>query len=897
MQMDKQPQIIGIDQNTDYLERPRLFKLLENAIKYPVVILCAGAGYGKTHAVSSFLSRGEPCSTAAELSDNAEVPRYETRSFSEDSPLNTAWLRVSERDNLTTRFWENLTSAESMPWPKIRLRLQKIGFPRTNEALVKFNAIRREVDTMPGKYIRVIDDFHLLNNPEVLKFFEYAVNTSSSSMTIILISRSMPDLNLMGMMMRERVFTIQEDALRFSEDEIAAFFNQKQLMITKQDVLDIYNDTEGWAFAVNLIARSLARKQRYERYALTAMKKNIFRLIEAEISHTVSRRLWRFLLRISLIDHLAASLIKTLSRDGSANGGNKNGETLIKEMESLNAYIRYDYNQDTYLIHHLLRDYLRQNQDQTLTDKEKKETYQIAGDWCNANGYLMDALSYYEKSGDYMKVALIFLPNNLQIPRDMALYALGVFDHAPKEEMFSNTIVPSMYLKLLISLDRLDEAVALAPEFIAVCEALPESVERNRNIAGIYGHLGVAVRNSCTYTDVYDFDYYFKKMGEYYDRTPFEAYGKYPSMLPIAWASLVGTSRAGALEEYIGAISRCLPDVSRVMNGLLIGYDDLLWGELCFYRGEFIDAEKHLKLSVDKAITHDQYLTQNLALAYLMEMALIHGDLATATAKLAEIEALTNIKDYDIRYETHDIARGFYNLALRLPEQVPEWLKENFSFYAHPSFLENYANRIKAQYYYQTRQYSALLAFIESEMEKRSILFDKIELLILRSLSFYHIKRKREAIEALTEVYNLAEPNKIVIPFIQQAKDMRTLTASVIKDNNRLASGTKSIQGARSIPGEWLENIHRKASTCYKRKAKMISDYKAAKNPSNEIALTDRQIAILKDLCDGLSRTEIATSRNISINTVKMAITSIYNKLGVFGLPEAIRVAVDRKII
>jgi hypothetical protein len=177
----------------------------------------------------------------------------------------------------------------------------------------------------------------------------------------------------------------------------------------------------------------------------------------------------------------------------------------------------------------------------------------------------------------------------------------------------------------------------------------------------------------------------------------------------------------------------------------------------------------------------------------------------------------------------YEVAFGFYHVALEQPEQTPEWLSGEVSPNTRSSFLEDYANRVKAQYHYQTRQYGALLAYIENMMGQQTVLFGEIELKVLQALSLYQIKRFGEAIAALTEAYDLAESNKLVVPFTQYAKGMRTLTAAALKDDTC------------PIPREWLEAINRESSACAKRRAKMVTDYRAANHSDKEVSLSSRK--------------------------------------------------------
>ena len=834
-------------QNSACPERPRLHKLLESAIRYPLIAVYAGAGYGKTRAVYAFLE---------------EYDAY------------TTWLQLTERDNVATRFWQSLTHMISLPWPEAGARFTEIGFPETDEAFAKFESVFREASEIQKKQIIVLDDFHLLTNPVVLRFLEKACRILPHNTTVILLSRTMPEINMTGMLMNEQIYTLHEDTLRFTEDEISAYFNSLGIPVTRQDVRDIYDDTSGWAFAINLIGRSMRKDTKYERYALEAMKANVFKLIGTEIAGSVSESLWRFLLRISLLDDHAASLIRMLADE----------EALLGEMESLNAYIRYDYYLGAYMIHNLFLEYLRQHQDM-LTDEEKRETFDKAGVWCENNNYQADALSYYEKAGNWDAILQIVYTQDFPAPPDVAKHTLDIIAGAPDETVAQNPWFPAIVLKLEMSLGRLAEASASAERFAATYLARPDSPDKHRALAKIYGSWAMLQMISCTYSDVYDFDAYFEKQHEYYDRCPDEAFGPVTNMMVSSYTLLVGTNRAGAPEEYIAALSRAIPHVSHVLHGSFYGLDDLARGELHYFRRELNSAEQYLKQALDKARAQSQYDIQNRALLYLMLIALSRSDIGAADALLLQMEALLEARDYAARFEAYDIARSHYYLALGRPEQLPDWLKTDFSPYVHPAFPENFANRIKAQYHYLTQQYNALLAFLENARDSQTVLIGHIVFKVLEALSLYQLKRRDKAIRALTEAYELAAPNRIIVPFTQYAKDMRTLTAAALKD----------VQC--TIPKDWLENVNRKSSAFAKRQSTMVSESKSEGRRESGITLTRRETEILSDLSQGLSRSEIAASQNISVNTVKMVTNTIYNKLCVTSLPEAIRIAVAQKIV
>jgi LuxR family maltose regulon positive regulatory protein len=322
------------------------------------------------------------------------------------------------------------------------------------------------------------------------------------------------------------------------------------------------------------------------------------------------------------------------------------------------------------------------------------------------------------------------------------------------------------------------------------------------------------------------------------------------------------------------------------MKGFMAGELELAKGELEFYRGDTFSAEPHIALAVKQARTEKQFGLMHRALLYILRIAVAQGNFTLVEQALKETKAQLDEVEYVNRFMDYDISLSWYYCFLGLPEKVVDWLKEDFLPYSHAACIDNFGNQIKARFCYMTRNYPLLLVYIEEMKQRESFLFGRVEMLAIEACVHYKMKDKRKAFAALSEAYETASPNEIVMPFIELGKDMRTLTSSALKE---LPKG--------SIPHPWLENVNRKAATYAKRQAHVISEYNQANHIAEKIALSPREMEILTDLSHGLSRMEIAATRNLSINTVKMVINNIYTKLGAENIADLIRIAVERKMI
>jgi LuxR family maltose regulon positive regulatory protein len=316
----------------------------------------------------------------------------------------------------------------------------------------------------------------------------------------------------------------------------------------------------------------------------------------------------------------------------------------------------------------------------------------------------------------------------------------------------------------------------------------------------------------------------------------------------------------------------------------MAGLDELARGEVKFFQGDIRSAEELITRALDLAQEKKQFEIVHRALLYAMRIAVLQGDYAKAEQALKQTKAYLDEDEYINRFINYDISLSWYYYILGMPEKITDWLKEEFTPYVHAAFIENSGNQVKARFHFLTRDYPPLLSYIHDMKQRESYLFGRIEMLAMEACVHYKMKDKQKAFAVLSEAYKIAASNNILMPFIELGKDMRTLSASALRESDG------------SIPADWLEIVSRKAATYAKRQSHIVSEYKNANGITDTIAITPREADVLADLSHGLSRAEIAVNRNLSINTVKMVINRIYMKLGAENLAGLIRIATERKL-
>ncbi|GHU06973.1 hypothetical protein FACS1894151_00590 [Spirochaetia bacterium] len=871
-------------ENQLYLERPRIARLLGRALRFPVITVTAGAGYGKTHAVYSYIHQ---------LDD-----------------VRIVWVQLTEQDNSEPYFWETFLTALQADFSEISAILRQRDFPGTERKFENYVRTPRTFHYPDKKSIFIFDDFHLIHNREVLRFIEHSISLDLVNISTFLISRSELPFNLMVFESKGQLARITEENLKFSKEEMLDYFHLLGKTVDPEGKLgfqsrwdvpaardSIYNETEGWPFAIYLALRSFIHALPGSEPVIYTMRSNIFKLIESEIISALTPAMRKFLIKLTLVDYQPVKLLLKIGGDRS----------FITGMEQIGSFIQYNNYSDTYHIHTLLLEYLRTLQNE-ISDEEKQEVFLTAGRWYLANKQNLNAIMYFEKAGNYDEIIdLIRNTQNIIISESVARLFLEIMNRAPKEIFKTNYRFTPTCGRIYVSLGMLNEGEALLRAELERLEKIVSDTADSLDM--IYWSLcstliilGSILRNRSLYTGKYHFADCFQRAAHYAELCGFTM------KPPLTVANLRSyvcrnfSTEKGEIEKYLGALEESIPYMEKYMGGCGEGAVELGWGELFYFRGNLSAAEENLLKAVSKAGSFGQYEIEFHALFYLVRLYINQGNYEKIEPFREQFKTFLEKPDFINRHTYYDVETGWICIHLGCPELIASWLKSDFEASDFSSRVHGLETLVKAKYHFIMREFPAALAALKDQESRNgpwNCVLGRVELKVLEAVCYYKMGSRKESFESLDAAWEAAETNELYMPFIELGKDMRSLTKAALEISAAFEKrGSPPGDGAVKTDKKVLEKIHLSSSAYSKRLSLVAKQYQSQnrqaggkKSPVQELSHREQQILI--SLSQGLTREEIAAEIDLSINTVKSIIKRIYNKLGAMNRADAIRVASD----
>ena len=857
-----------------HLPRPRIYKALEQAVESKLVYVIAGAGYGKTQGVLHYI----------EQQKDAIV----------------CWVSLTESDNVGSSFWENFTRNLSFANQKLGQSLREFGFPDTLGRFKQFIGNLKtaeeeeEEETKTGKRIFVLDDFHQIHSKQTLEFVERCINLEDSEICILIISRRYPPfatVDTISFLTKGKLSILTEEELRYTKEELEAFLVFRNIPFSQEHLPLFIEKTKGWAMAIQLLSLILLRVPENLKLALGTMKQNVFNLLEAEAFNDYPQNAQKAMVRLALVSDFPQLPLEKILED----------ETIIRDTK-VGSFVWFDPLAREYRIHPLYLEFL-QEKHHLLTHEEKKETYHQVALWCMDKGHHLNAMSYFAKAHQFGRMIELLFSYPFKLPHDTCEHFFQIIEeiefnieesapHYDRKEEISLLHLKNFFAPLLLlGMGEYEEARERTLKIIKEWEKVKNPFALHL-LCFCYSNLAYIDMYTCTVTHQYEAPKYLKKSVEYFKQIPTPPKGRDGpfSVADIrSFSCLVGVgAKLEEFDQFLDAARQTAIFVEETYHDMYYGYEDLVASEIAFYKNQLEASKKYAQQAILKARKKNQYSIEAMAEGYLLRISMAEGDYSLAKEIMKQLEKHLENPVFWNRQAFHDILVGNFYTGIGMPKKAPPWLIMNEKEAEGHVHVPTEELIVSVKTYIALEKYSLALTVLYNSQPRapqEGFLFGELILSLLTAVVKIKTDDPVGAMVDFKRAYDLSFEGVFEMPFVECGRNLHPLVNVALKDKKC------------DIPEEWLKKMDRKASVYWKKTNFILEAYKRDHNITTIASLSKRELEVLIDLYHGLSREEIAEHRYLSVNTVKKILQSIYIKLDASNNVDAIRIAIEMKLI
>jgi len=367
--------------------REDLAALLHQAHQRKVVVVCGGAGFGKTTVLAQW--------RLGLIKQGAAV----------------CWLSLIPEDGTFTLFCASLIGALQQVGVPLDDDLLLLGDSNDNEGLQAVaSAVINAVAQLNNEFYLMLDDFHQVVSPRINQLVQTLIDSAPANLHLVIASRVVPSLLLGRLRAMGQLCEIGGNELSFNFRESLAFLKAHlDAEIDLDAAHTIHAQTDGWPIGLQLVSISLKSVPR-KRSGLSALAPNSADLsayLSEDVIANLPDGLIEFLQQISILRRFNADLAAQLT-------GCSDAAQLIATIESLNLFLlpvdmedRYQW----YRLHPMFAEFLTHKLQHS--NQDVRVLHQRAAQWFAAQDLVIEALRHALLSEDFDTI-IELLENALQ---------------------------------------------------------------------------------------------------------------------------------------------------------------------------------------------------------------------------------------------------------------------------------------------------------------------------------------------------------------------------------------------------------------------------------------------------------------------------------------------------
>lgn len=354
------------------LHRPRLRPWLERAVTRRVTLVVAAAGYGKTTAVAELTELPDP----------------------------VIWYTLSESDKDPLVFLAHIAEGIRRAVPGARgLYVNPPGGRASPSEHVAESVLARLANALEvglsAPLILVLDDFHTASDDR--KFagvVSWLIQHLPQQVRFVICSRTRPRLPILPKLQASRRFLlIDEELLRFSNDEIAELMQSRGISLTDEEVQALAEQTEGWVLGLQLAEQLLSVGGTIDdfRAAHGRAGRHLFEYLAEEVLNKQPDPVRDVIVRTSVLKVLTPAAIEVVA-------GVEDGSAWLSLLEERNLFV-LRLSPDSMRFHHLMSTFLRTRLRQDAAEWSRLNL--LAGNYYRSISQLEPAFETFLSAGAY----------------------------------------------------------------------------------------------------------------------------------------------------------------------------------------------------------------------------------------------------------------------------------------------------------------------------------------------------------------------------------------------------------------------------------------------------------------------------------------------------------------
>lgn len=711
--------------------------------------------------------------------------------------------------------------------------------PPNEDTLPEIREIFRQIHCPEETYL-ALDDFAVWKLTDPGAFLSVLSEHGGKGLHVVVATQVLTEEVYYTLLPNSRFILLRESVLAFSREDIDAYYRQAGVSLSSTQLEEVERVTAGWIMALYLQLLSFIEIGRFE-------EGSIQNLIHKALWNRLPEREREFLMAVSIFPRF--SLVQAAALSGMSA---KDTETLLREKR---VFVHFDRETRRFRLHALFQGFLTE-QFALLPKEKQKAVYLAGGDLAEQAGDRVNTLRFYYLSGEWER--LLALPLTSYEIADVVdevtkPMILDIMEHTPFEikRKYPAAMVPLAFTlfflhenqKLLSFKEEIHQAIAQSnlpslqkDALLGEMELLLSFLEYNRIDAMSKRHskalelLGgpaalISVKSTWTFGS--------------------------PSVLYMFWRE------SGKLGEELAQMDECMPVYYTLTAGHGSGAEIIMRAEAHFMRGELDEAEILCHKAMFTADSKRQNSIYQCGLFLLARIAILRGDDALLQNALRSLEERSRQNTEDLCRYTLDLAKGFILLLLERGDEVSPWLAEGeLTDKRLVIMTQPFAHILYGRILLERGEYQKLLGVSEFGLGLSSIfpnLLPQVYIKLYRAQVLEGLGKYQEAIEALNSALELALPDGILQPFAENYEGIKKLLPGANCDSNareNIVALAGMLESGLTILG------------------------------SRKAPFSPREREVLELLREGLTNPAIAEKLNVSLSTVKAAVSSILSKKG-----------------